>query len=172
LQSGSGQDTRAAQHFYQKERPTYSECLTAAEAGGVFFFLQEDQTLLSALEACSEEALGSRSWMSRLDPDFLENLGRYRKYRPHSLRDLLRVIRNKHNHFRELPEPLQAKLGPLPDGFLKCVRLLPAARLPPSTLVALLSVLALTCMPVAGLVTPGFWSLLSLFATRFHFPEA
>ena len=58
--------------------------------------------------------------MARLDPDFLENLGRYRKYRPDSLRDLLRVIRNKHNHFRELPEPLQAKLGPMPEGFLRC----------------------------------------------------
>ena len=58
--------------------------------------------------------------MARLDPDFLDNLGRYRKYRPDSLRDLLRVIRNKHNHFRELPDALQAKLGPLPDGFLRC----------------------------------------------------
>ncbi len=81
---------------------------------------QEDQSLLAALEACSEEALGGRNWMARLDPDFLENLGRYRKYRPDSLRDLLRVIRNKHNHFRELPEQLQAKLGPMPDGFLRC----------------------------------------------------
>ncbi|BDA47514.1 probable serine/threonine-protein kinase/endoribonuclease IRE1 at C-terminar half [Coccomyxa sp. Obi] len=79
---------------------------------------EEDQSLLAALEACSEEALGGRNWMARLDPDFLDNLGRYRKYRPDSLRDLLRVIRNKHNHFRELPDALQAKLGPLPDGFL------------------------------------------------------
>lgn len=81
--------------------------------------LQEDQTLLTALEASSEEALGSRTWMSRLDPDFLDNLGRYRKYRHNCLRDLLRVIRNKHNHFRELPDNLQQKLGPIPEGFLK-----------------------------------------------------
>ena len=44
----------------------------------------------------------------------------YRKYRPASLRDLLRVIRNKHNHFRELPPALAAKLGPLPGGFFRC----------------------------------------------------
>ena len=41
-----------------------------------------------------------------------------------SLRDLLRVIRNKHNHFRELPESLQKKLGSLPEGFLGYVLLL------------------------------------------------
>ena len=29
-------------------------------------------------------------------------------------------MRNKHNHFRELPDGLRAKLGPLPDGFLRC----------------------------------------------------
>ncbi len=85
----------------------------------ICWLLQEDQSLLAALEACSEEALGGRNWMARLDPDFLDNLGRYRKYRPDSLRDLLRVIRNKHNHFRELPDALQAKLGALPDGFLR-----------------------------------------------------
>jgi hypothetical protein len=57
---------------------------------------------------------------ARLDTELLGNLGRYRRYRACSLRDLLRVIRNKHNHWRELPEPLQARLGPPPDGFLRC----------------------------------------------------
>ena len=54
--------------------------------------------------------------MTRFDGELIENLGRYRKYNQSSLRDLLRVIRNKHNHFRELPESLQAKLGPPPSG--------------------------------------------------------
>jgi hypothetical protein len=83
---------------------------------------QEDQSLLRQLEGVAEEALGGRSWMARLDPDLLDNLGRYRKYRPASLRDLLRVVRNKHNHWRELPPALAAKLGPLPEGFLRCAR--------------------------------------------------
>jgi Ribonuclease 2-5A len=45
---------------------------------------------------------------------------RYRKYSYSSLRDLLRVIRNKHNHFREMPEELQRRVGHIPDGFLRC----------------------------------------------------
>ena len=57
---------------------------------------------------------------ARLDAELLGNLGRYRRYRGSSLRDLLRVIRNKHNHWRELPEALQQRLGPPPDRFLMC----------------------------------------------------
>ena len=81
--------------------------------------MQEDQSLLQAFENCSRSALGSGAWMARFDGELVENLGRYRKYSQSSLRDLLRVIRNKHNHFRELPDSLQAKLGPLPGGFLR-----------------------------------------------------
>ena len=44
--------------------------------------------------------------------------GKYRRYDFSSLRDLLRVVRNKHSHFRELPPDLQSRLGPIPDGFL------------------------------------------------------
>ena len=29
------------------------------------------------------------------------------------------MIRNKHNHFREMPESLQQKIGPVPEGFLR-----------------------------------------------------
>lgn len=37
--------------------------------------------------------------------------GKYRRYNYASLQDLLRVIRNKHSHFRELPLDLQERLG-------------------------------------------------------------
>ena len=83
--------------------------------------VQENQSLLQSFENCSRSALGSGPWMARFDGELIENLGRYRKYNQSSLRDLLRVIRNKHNHFRELPETLQAKLGPLPQGYFSCV---------------------------------------------------
>lgn len=63
---------------------------------------------------------GHSGVQARLDAELLGNLGRYRRYRGSSLRDLLRVIRNKHNHWRELPEALQQRLGPPPDGFLMC----------------------------------------------------
>ena len=81
---------------------------------------QVDQTLLHKLEAVCEEAIGGPSWGSALEPEVIANLGKYRKYNSSSLRDLLRVIRNKHNHFREMPPDLQQRLGALPEGFLRC----------------------------------------------------
>ena len=84
------------------------------------YHAQVDQALLSALEASSGAAIGGTDWAEGMDGELLANLGRYRKYNSASLRDLLRVIRNKHNHFRELPEELQEKMGPLPQGYLRC----------------------------------------------------
>ena len=78
-----------------------------------------DQSLLHQLEAVSEEAVGGPDWATALGPEVVADLGRYRKYNSSSLRDLLRVVRNKHNHFREMPLALQHKLGPLPEGFLR-----------------------------------------------------
>ena len=76
----------------------------------------------------------------------IANLGKYRKYHGSSLRDLLRVIRNKHNHFREMPPDLQQRLGPLPEGFLRCC---PCARLSVCLSVVLSSVSAHppACLP-------------------------
>lgn len=71
------------------------------------------------LEAVAEVAMGGQNWADALDHEVIANLGKYRKYTSSSLRDLLRVIRNKHNHFREMPPALQAKLGPLPEGFVR-----------------------------------------------------
>ena len=87
--------------------------------GSLLLLVQLDRTLLSSLEAQAPQATGG-NWAAGLGPDFLANLGRYRRYNVASLRDLLRVIRNKHNHFRELPEELQQQLGPLPEGFVRC----------------------------------------------------
>lgn len=79
----------------------------------------EDDTLYAALEALSTEVVGSQgSWASALDSGLLTNLGKYRRYDYGSVRDLLRVVRNKHSHFRDMPSELQARLGPIPDGFL------------------------------------------------------
>ena len=81
---------------------------------------QEDQRLFQALECCGAEVVGAGgSWAAPLDSGLVNNLGRYRRYDYASLRDLLRVIRNKHSHFREMPGELQRKLGPIPDGFLR-----------------------------------------------------
>ena len=85
----------------------------------LLLLVQTDRTLLCNLEAQAPQATGG-NWAAGLGPDFLANLGRYRRYNIASLRDLLRVIRNKHNHFWELPEELQQQLGPLPEGFVRC----------------------------------------------------
>lgn len=77
---------------------------------------EEGSEVLAAMEAVGPVALGG-SWVDKLDGALLENLGRYRRYNFRSVRDLLRVIRNKSNHYRELPQSLQEKLGPLPDGY-------------------------------------------------------
>jgi serine/threonine-protein kinase/endoribonuclease IRE1 len=57
------------------------------------------------------------NWGARVDARLIANLGRYRRYDFTALRDLLRVVRNKRNHFREMPPDLQAELGPFPEGF-------------------------------------------------------
>eukprot|EP00210_Caulerpa_lentillifera_P007123 g6815.t1 len=77
---------------------------------------QDDKTLFRAFEDVAAKATGG-NWGARLDPLLVTNLGQYRKYTFTSLRDLLRVIRNKHNHYRELPASLKQAMGAIPDGF-------------------------------------------------------
>lgn len=62
--------------------------------------------LLKAVESTARITLGGR-WDEKMEPVFLDNIGRYRRYKFDSVRDLLRVIRNKRNHYRELPAEVQ-----------------------------------------------------------------
>jgi len=77
----------------------------------------KDSAMLEAVENQAAEVLGN-DWVYRLDPELIANLGKYRKYNAASLRDLLRVIRNKKHHFRDLPPSLQQQMGPVPSGYL------------------------------------------------------
>ncbi|EGC29399.1 hypothetical protein DICPUDRAFT_58819 [Dictyostelium purpureum] len=61
---------------------------------------------------------GDGDWWLKFDQVLIDNIGRYRKYNGKSIRDLLRVIRNKFNHYRDLSLDEQNCLGSLPDGFL------------------------------------------------------
>ncbi|KAK4368226.1 hypothetical protein RND71_012018 [Anisodus tanguticus] len=72
--------------------------------------------LLKALEGTASVALGGK-WDEKMEPLFLKNIGHYRRYRFDSVRDLLRVMRNKLNHYRELPAEIQKNLGNVPEGF-------------------------------------------------------
>ncbi|GAA5868578.1 hypothetical protein JCM1840_005495 [Sporobolomyces johnsonii] len=72
---------------------------------------------LVTLERKADEIVGD-DWTKALDRTLLDNLGKYRKYDGASLRDLLRVLRNKKHHYQDLPEPVRKNLGDLPGGFL------------------------------------------------------
>eukprot|EP00981_Chlorochromonas_danica_P005415 scaffold1091_cov164-Ochromonas_danica.AAC.38 len=76
-----------------------------------------DSALVLAMEINAQVVVGTR-WDRKLDPALLEDVGKYRKYDVTSVRDLLRIIRNKRHHFHDLSPELQAKVGSVPVGFL------------------------------------------------------
>lgn len=81
---------------------------------------EPDQTLLTALEGFRSAAVGpTANWGASVDGELIVNLGKYRRYDYTCLRDLLRVVRNKKNHFREMPEGLQRAMGPVPEGYYR-----------------------------------------------------
>lgn len=70
---------------------------------------EADSEILKAIESTAPVAIGGK-WDEKLEPVFITNIGRYRRYKYDSIRDLLRVIRNKLNHYRELPPEIQVHL--------------------------------------------------------------
>lgn len=70
---------------------------------------EADSEILRAMESTAPVAIGGK-WDEKLESDFITNIGRYRRYKYDSIRDLLRVIRNKLNHYRELPPDIQVSL--------------------------------------------------------------
>ncbi|CAN6982885.1 unnamed protein product [Brassica oleracea var. botrytis] len=77
---------------------------------------EADSEILRAVESTAPVAIGGK-WDEKLEPIFITNIGRYRRYKYDSIRDLLRVIRNKLNHHRELPSEIQELVGTVPEGF-------------------------------------------------------
>lgn len=75
-----------------------------------------DSQILKALEATASVALNGK-WGEKMEAAFINNIGRYRRYKYDSIRDLLRVIRNKSHHYRELPQEIKELLGSHPEGF-------------------------------------------------------
>jgi len=71
------------------------------DASDRFEILEKDHFVLGALEAEAPEIVGS-DWLKSLDRNLIDNLGKYRKYEGGSVRDLLRVMRNKVSDLQEL----------------------------------------------------------------------
>ena len=78
-----------------------------------------DSLDLQRLEARAEEVIGpSRDFLSVLDGFFVQTLGKQRKYTGSRFLDLLRALRNKKNHYEDMPENVKKLVGPLDEGYL------------------------------------------------------
>ncbi|KAL7301231.1 hypothetical protein TKK_0006195 [Trichogramma kaykai] len=56
-------------------------------------------------------------WRVHIDPEVASDLRKYRSYQGESVRDLLRALRNKKHHYRELTLEAQQSLGEIPTKF-------------------------------------------------------
>ncbi|CAI6341747.1 unnamed protein product [Periconia digitata] len=75
---------------------------------------------LEILEDYSGQVLDKkRNFLAKLDHAFIQSLGKQRKYTGDRMLDLLRALRNKKNHYEDMDESVKAKVGPLPDGYLR-----------------------------------------------------
>ncbi|KAI5477213.1 serine/threonine-protein kinase/endoribonuclease IRE1 [Pseudohyphozyma bogoriensis] len=93
--------------------------LFLCDASDRFEIMERDppDATLVLLEETAGDIVGD-DWQKAIDRTLLDNLGKYRKYDGRSVRDLLRVLRNKKHHYQDLPEPVRKNLGDLPGGFL------------------------------------------------------
>lgn len=72
---------------------------------------------LQELENWAEDVCRG-DFLKYLGKEFVESLGKQRKYTGTKLLDLLRALRNKKNHYEDMSDHLKAHVGPLPDGYL------------------------------------------------------
>ncbi|KAG7459553.1 hypothetical protein MATL_G00211860 [Megalops atlanticus] len=57
-------------------------------------------------------------WREHVTVPLQTDLRKFRSYKGGSVRDLLRAMRNKKHHYRELPAEVQETLGSVPEGFV------------------------------------------------------
>ncbi|XP_032900007.1 serine/threonine-protein kinase/endoribonuclease IRE1 [Amblyraja radiata] len=57
-------------------------------------------------------------WKEHITVPLQTDLRKFRSYKGSSVRDLLRAMRNKKHHYRELPEDVRETLGSVPDEFV------------------------------------------------------
>ncbi|XP_051003136.1 serine/threonine-protein kinase/endoribonuclease IRE2 [Acomys russatus] len=78
----------------------------------------EQGPLVMALEAGSHKVV-RENWHKHISAPLQADLKRFRSYKGTSVRDLLRAMRNKKHHYRELPTEVRQALGQLPAGFIQ-----------------------------------------------------
>nr|XP_056722531.1 serine/threonine-protein kinase/endoribonuclease IRE2 [Euleptes europaea] len=74
--------------------------------------------LLSVLEAGGEVVVRG-NWRAQISIPLQTDLRKFRAYKGQSVRDLLRAMRNKKHHYRELPAEVQETLGAVPHEFVQ-----------------------------------------------------
>lgn len=62
--------------------------------------------------------VAGKDFLAKLDRKFVDTLGKQRKYVGSRILDLLRALRNKKNHYEDMPADVQARVGALPGGYL------------------------------------------------------
>lgn len=80
---------------------------------------------LECLESYAEIILAGQEsqpcygdFLRLLPKDFKDTLGKQRKYNGGRVLDLLRALRNKKNHYEDMPEGVKRMVGVLPEGYL------------------------------------------------------
>lgn len=75
---------------------------------------------LVCLESYAPQILAEAGgdFLRALSREFRDTLGKQRKYNGNRILDLLRALRNKKNHYEDMPEAIKEKVGGLPAGYL------------------------------------------------------
>ncbi len=79
---------------------------------------KDSETPLEFLIERNAALVVGTTWDTKLDPGLFTNVTKFRTYDSSSVRDCLRLIRNKSHHFDELPKELKEKIAPTHDEFL------------------------------------------------------
>jgi len=74
---------------------------------------------LDVLESFGPTVIEKGDFLKVLPANFVDTLGKQRKYTGSRMLDLLRALRNKKNHYEDMPEDVKRKVGALPAGYLQ-----------------------------------------------------
>uniref|UniRef100_A0A7M4DZU0 Serine/threonine-protein kinase/endoribonuclease IRE1 n=1 Tax=Crocodylus porosus TaxID=8502 RepID=A0A7M4DZU0_CROPO len=77
-----------------------------------------DGPVVKQLERRGREVV-KMDWRDHITVPLQTDLRKFRSYKGGSVRDLLRAMRNKKHHYRELPTEVQETLGTIPDDFVR-----------------------------------------------------
>lgn len=76
-----------------------------------------DSQVVQSLELGGSEVV-KKDWRKNITEELQNDLRKFRTYKGENVRDLLRAMRNKKHHYRELPDNVKASLGAVPDQFV------------------------------------------------------